>query len=94
MNFQYNNILLQMLMVLFPIILYLTLINDRKLVKNDHFYWGVVCAITMGLSIAFSIKIDKGIFLDLRMVPWFLAFIFGGKSVGICVTISSLSFAF
>jgi two-component system sporulation sensor kinase B len=87
MNFQYNNILLQMLMVLFPIILYLALINDRKLVKNNHFYWGVVCAITMGLSIAFSIKIDKGIFLDLRMVPWFLAFIYGGKYVGICVTI-------
>ncbi|WP_180956603.1 sensor histidine kinase [Bacillus canaveralius] len=87
MSFQYNNILIQMLMVLFPIILYLALTNDRQTIKNEHSYWGYICAITMGLSIAFSVKLDDGIFLDLRMVPWFLSFIYGGTAVGIHVTI-------
>ncbi|CAH0346669.1 HAMP domain-containing sensor histidine kinase [Bacillus sp. CECT 9360] len=87
MEIQYNNILLQMLMVLFPIILYLAITNDRYTNKKDHSYWGYICAITMGLTMAFAIKIDEGIFLDLRMVPWFLSFIYGGTTVGIWVTI-------
>ncbi|PLR78328.1 hypothetical protein CU633_05830 [Bacillus sp. V3-13] len=87
MGFQYDNILLQMLMVLFPIILYLALMNDRQTVKNENSYWGYICAITMGLSMAFAINIEEGIFLDLRMVPWFLSFIYGGTAVGIYVTI-------
>ncbi|PLR95033.1 sensor histidine kinase [Bacillus sp. T33-2] len=87
MGFQFDNILLQMLMVLFPIILYLALTNDRQTDKHQSAYWGYICAITMGLSMAFAIIIDKGIFLDLRMVPWFLSFVYGGTPVGICVTV-------
>ncbi len=86
MGLQSNNILLQMLVVLFPIILYQALVNNRKLAKKESFYWGIVFSVTMGLCITFAIKIEEGIFLDLRMVPWFLAYIYGGKTVGIIVT--------
>ncbi len=87
MDVQYDNILLQMLMVLFPIISYQAFMNNRKLEDKEPFYWGVVFSVTMGLCIAFAIKISDGIILDLRMVPWFLAFIYGGKAVGIFVTL-------
>lgn len=87
MNFQTNNILLQMLMVLFPIIIYQALVNNRKLEKNEPFYWSFVFSITMVLCLTFAIKLDEGIMLDLRMVPWFLAYIYGGKSGGIFVSV-------
>ncbi|WP_318509037.1 LytS/YhcK type 5TM receptor domain-containing protein [Bacillus sp. T3] len=87
MDFQTNNILLQMLMVLFPIILYQALVNNRKLEKYEPFYWSFVFSITMILCLTFAIKLEDGILIDLRMVPWFLAYIYGGKSVGIFVTV-------
>ena len=87
MDLQYDNILLEMLMVLFPIISYQAFMNNRKLEDKESFYWGLVFSVTMGLCITFAIKIEEGIILDLRMVPWFLAFIYGGKAVGIFVTL-------
>ncbi|RFU67901.1 sensor histidine kinase [Peribacillus saganii] len=87
MEFQYDKILLQMLMVLFPIILYLALAKEPRGEKRERTLWGIVCAATMVLSISVAIKIDNGIFLDLRMVPWFLAFIYGGTGTGILVTL-------
>jgi two-component system, sporulation sensor kinase B len=87
MDLQFDYILLQILMILFPIILYQALMNNRKLEKMETFYWGLVFTVTMGLCIIFAIKIDEGIFLDLRMVPWFLAYIYGGRVVGTFVTV-------
>ncbi|MCM3586677.1 ATP-binding protein [Mesobacillus maritimus] len=87
MDLQIDKILLQILMVLFPIILYQALQNNRQFGKNEKVYWGIVFTITMALCILYAIKIKEGVYLDLRMVPWFLAFIYGGKSVGIFVTL-------
>ncbi len=87
MDLQFDYILLQMLMVLFPIILYQALLADRASKKAQPYYWGLVFAVTMGLCIVFALKLEDGVFLDLRMVPWFLAFLYGGKAVGICVTL-------
>ncbi|WP_409303049.1 ATP-binding protein [Peribacillus sp. SCS-155] len=86
MDFQYDKILLQMLMVLFPIILFLALGADRS-GKRGNIVWGIVCGFTMYSSMLVPITIDDGIFLDLRLVPWFLAFIYGGTWIGIFVTI-------
>ncbi len=86
MHFQYDQLLLQMLIVQIPIILYLVISNDRGDKAREKIMWGVLCAITMGLSVTFSIILD-GIRLDSRMVPWYLAFIYGGNYAGIFVTI-------
>ncbi|NMD72852.1 HAMP domain-containing histidine kinase [Bacillus sp. DNRA2] len=87
MVLQSENILIQMLVVLFPIILYQALINNRKLKRGETFYWSIVFSATMFLCLMFAIKIDDGIILDLRMVPWFLAFIYGGNAVGLVVSL-------
>jgi two-component system, sporulation sensor kinase B len=86
MGLQFENILLQILMVLFPIILYQALQSNQKFGKKEAFYWGMVFTTTMGLCLAYGFEIKEGIYLDLRMVPWFLAFIYGGKVVGTFVT--------
>jgi two-component system, sporulation sensor kinase B len=86
MDFQYEKILLQMLMVLFPIILFLALGSERW-GKRINVSWGIVCTVTMVFSMMVPIRVDEGIFLDLRLVPWFLAFIYGGTRVGISVSI-------
>src|SRR5689334_15145185 len=86
MPFQYNQLLLQVLIVLIPIILYLALSNDKGDETQENIIWGVVCAITLALSITFSIIID-GIRIDSRMVPWYLAFIYGGMNVGAFVSV-------
>ncbi|WP_180954614.1 HAMP domain-containing sensor histidine kinase [Bacillus sp. V5-8f] len=86
MDFQYDRLLLQMLIVLIPIILYLATSSDRKGRTRENILWGVVCAFTLSLTIVVSIICDPGIRLDLRMVPWYLSFIYGGTGVGIFVT--------
>jgi len=87
MNIHYDYILLQMLMVLFPIILYQAIMSDKKMSqKAETAYWFAVCAITVSLCIVFSIQLEEGIYLDLRMIPWFLAFIYGGRGVGLLVS--------
>ncbi|MBM7652822.1 sensor histidine kinase [Neobacillus cucumis] len=86
MPFQYDQLLLQVLIVLIPIILYLALSNDKGDETQENIIWGVVCAITLALSIIFSIIID-GIRIDSRMVPWYLAFIYGGMNVGAFVSV-------
>ncbi|WP_147534622.1 ATP-binding protein [Bacillus marasmi] len=87
MVLQIENILIQMLVVLFPIILYQALINNRKPKRKLKFYGITVFSATMLLCLMFAFEIDDGIILDLRMVPWFLAFIYGGNTVGFVVTI-------
>ncbi|MCM3033992.1 HAMP domain-containing sensor histidine kinase [Niallia sp. MER 6] len=86
MQFQYDQLLLQMLIVQIPIILYLVISYDRGDKAGENVLWGILCAITMGLSVSFSIILD-GIRLDSRMVPWYLAFIYGGNYAGILVTV-------
>ncbi|RFU65081.1 ATP-binding protein [Peribacillus glennii] len=87
MDFQYERLLLQMLIVLIPIILYLATSNDRRDKKRESLIWCAVCAFTLALSISVPIISDRGILLDLRMVPWYLSFIYGGTSVGVIVSI-------
>ncbi|WP_251552266.1 ATP-binding protein [Neobacillus muris] len=87
MMIQYDHILLQMLMVLFPIILYQAIMSDKRMGhKLEAAYWFAVCATTVSLCVVFTIKIEEGIYLDLRMVPWFLAFLYGGPAVGFLVS--------
>lgn len=87
MEIQYENILLQILMVLFPIVLFLTMFNTPLSSKKKKVTLGIICAVTMSLSLAVPIYIREGIFIDLRMVPWYIAFMYGGNVVGIFVTL-------
>ncbi|MFE8702744.1 ATP-binding protein [Cytobacillus sp. FJAT-54145] len=87
MEFQLDDILLQVLMVMFPVVLYLAMVKDSFNERKKRIWLGVTCAISMLLSFTVAIDINEGIFLDLRLVPWFIAYIYGGNLVGIVVTV-------
>jgi two-component system, sporulation sensor kinase B len=85
MNVAIQHILLQILMVLFPIILYLALTSERNQPEKGNLLWGIACAASIGLSMLFSIDIH-GVLLDIRLVPLFLSFLYGGTLIGVSVT--------
>lgn len=86
MQFQIEQILLQALMVLFPIVLFMAAFNDYSNKKKNNLIFTLILMITTGLSLIFAIKIDDGVILDLRMVPLYIAYIYGGNVVGLIVT--------
>lgn len=86
MQFQIEHILLQALMVLFPIVLFMAAFNDHSNKKKNNLIFTLVLMLTTGLSLIFAIKIDDGVILDLRMVPLYIAYIYGGNVVGLAVT--------
>ncbi|MBB2480783.1 HAMP domain-containing histidine kinase [Bacillus sp. APMAM] len=87
MDFHYQNILLQVLMVLFPFIIYLVLVKEKISDIKHRVMFGVTCGIAITLSLSFAIQINNGRLLDLRLVPWYLAFIYGGNITGVAVTL-------
>jgi two-component system, sporulation sensor kinase B len=87
MKFQYDSILLQILMVIFPFVLYLVLSKDKISDVKSKVIFGITCTITITLSLTVAIHVNEGRILDLRLVPWYLAFIYGGNVTGIIVTL-------
>lgn len=87
MSLQFDRILLQSLMVIIPIVLYSTLKKEKGNPQKESIILGIVCSACILLSILFAVRIDQGIFLDMRMVPWFLSFIYGGNLAGVIVTV-------
>ncbi|MGV3464279.1 MAG: ATP-binding protein, partial [Heyndrickxia sp.] len=87
MEIHYDNILLQVLMVLFPFIIYLVLVKDKISDVKHRVMFGLTCGIAITLSLLFAIQINNGRLLDLRLVPWYLAFIYGGNITGIGITL-------
>lgn len=86
MQIQIEQILLQALMVLFPIVLYMAIFNDQTNKKKRKLIFSLILILTTGLAQVFAIKIESGIILDLRMVPLYFAFIYGGNLAGLAVT--------
>jgi two-component system sporulation sensor kinase B len=87
MEFQFEYILLQVLMVLFPIVFFLAIYTDHSNLKKKKFFIGLICVLAISLSLMVPIILQDGIILDLRMVPWYVAFMYGGNVVGISVTL-------
>ncbi|MGE8203211.1 ATP-binding protein [Heyndrickxia sp. NPDC080065] len=87
MEFQFERILLQVLMVLFPFVLYLVLVNGKVSDLRNKIMFGLTCAITIVLSLTFGVHLNPNKILDLRLIPLSLSFIYGGNIVGIIVSV-------
>lgn len=86
MQIQIEHILLQALMVLFPTVLYLAIFNDQPNKKKRTLIFALILMLTSGLAQVFAIEVDDGVILDLRMVPLYFAYVYGGNMVGLAVT--------
>ncbi|MBS4174660.1 sensor histidine kinase [Bacillus sp. FJAT-49736] len=87
MEIHYDNILLQILMVLFPFVLFLVLVKEKIHDVKNKILFGVTCGIAVTLSLSFAIQINEGKLIDLRLVPLYLAFIYGGNITGIIISL-------
>ncbi|GIN84657.1 sporulation kinase [Heyndrickxia sporothermodurans] len=86
MEIQFERMLLQVLMMLFPFVLYLVLVNEKISNKRSKVIFGITCVITTVLSLTFAVHIEERI-LDLRLIPIYLAFMYGGNITGIIIAI-------
>ena len=86
MHVNIEHILLQALMVLFPMVLYIALFNDQANKNKRKLIFTLILMITTGLVQIFAIKIDEGVILDLRMIPVYFAYMYGGNMAGLTVT--------
>ncbi|QQZ08920.1 ATP-binding protein [Heyndrickxia vini] len=87
MEFQFERILLQVLMVLFPFVLFLVFANGKINDLKRKIIFGLMCLLSISLSLTFAIQLGEGKYLDLRYIPWYLSFIYGGNIVGIIVSL-------
>lgn len=88
MVYHFEYLLLQILMVLFPILLFHALIKRKfRTDSNKRIAFGLVCCVSIALLLLFSVEIGEGKLIDLRLVPWYLSFIYGSFNIGLGVTI-------
>lgn len=84
----FSQLLLQVTYLFFPLVLYFALLKfNDSLDKYYSIYVGIFCGLSIYLCMAFPITIGTGNMMDLRMVPWMLAFLYGGFPTGIAVTL-------
>jgi two-component system sporulation sensor kinase B len=85
----FEGLLLQMLIVLFPIIMYHAL-RKPKDNKGEDYLFSLLCFFSMILCMSFPVVIEGGIQLDLRFVPWLLSFLYGNRYVAVGQTVVML----
>lgn len=81
-------LLVQIIYILFPILLYFSLLKNNVLLKKyTPTILGLLCALSIYLCMTYPISFVTGNILDLRNIPWIISFLYGGFHVGISVTL-------
>ncbi|GIM46498.1 two-component sensor histidine kinase [Collibacillus ludicampi] len=92
-----NQILLQVLIILFPIIIYYFYWEDISLIENKksiEFAYGIISGTSIILCMICSFPIYHGYLLDLRTIPLLIGFLYGGYGTGIFISVVFLSFRY
>lgn len=91
----FTDLILQILMILFPILIYYALfrrkIYDRK---KRCCTLTIVCTISVLFCMTYPASIGNDNILDLRVVPWFISFFYGGPISGLIVTFILMLYKF
>lgn len=83
-----KDLLLQILIILSPSLFFVVL-KDKFLTFRAHskIYAGMTYSLSLVFCMMFPITFTGGAFYDLRAVPWLLSFLYGGKRIGLAVTL-------
>jgi two-component system sporulation sensor kinase B len=88
-----KDLLLQILIILFPSLFFVVIKNKLSTLRNDSkIYIGLTNSISILLCMMFPISFNGGMYFDLRAVPWLLSFLYGGKKTGLAVTFVLFSY--
>ncbi|CEH28917.1 hypothetical protein AM501_26985 [Aneurinibacillus migulanus] len=92
-----NQILLQVFLILFPILLYHLYWGENDLLEDkrkSRFAYGLLSTVSIVLCMIFTFPISNGYLLDLRTVPLLISFLYGGYRSGIFVTVVFLGYRY
>jgi two-component system, sporulation sensor kinase B len=92
-----KQILLQVFLILFPILLYHLYWGENDLQEDkrkSRFAYGLLSTISIILCMLFKVSVYDGYILDLRAVPLLLAFLYGGYVSGLFVTAVLLGYRY
>lgn len=92
-----THILLQILLILFPILLYHLYWGANDLLEDEKKYkfaYGVISTISIILCMSLTFPFYHGYLLDLRAVPLVIAFLYGGYYSGLFVTVIFLVYRY
>lgn len=93
----FKDLLFQVVVILVPVLLYYALFNPKGYqltVAKNKIVVGIFSSVSIILCMSFPVYFESGTILDLRSVPWLLAFFYGGNLVGFLVTIVLIVFRF
>ncbi|MFV8827811.1 ATP-binding protein [Alkalihalobacterium sp. APHAB7] len=88
-----QQLLLQGVFILFPTLLYYTILkNNKYLKKYNNLIVGFLSGLAIFLCMSFPVSFSSGNMMDLRTIPWILSFLYGSFPIGIFVTIMMFAF--
>lgn len=86
-------VLYQVLIVLFPILVYHLFFNEKNSERRKPFSkLTIIMLVILSLAMSFPIHFSTGYVYDFRMIPFIIAFLYGGTLPGVIVTIVLLIF--
>jgi two-component system sporulation sensor kinase B len=92
-----TQILLQVFLILFPILLYHLYWGENDVLgdkRKSELAYGLMSTISIILCMFFTFPISHGYLLDLRTVPLLIAFLYGGQFFGLFVTVIFLLYRY
>lgn len=91
----FAQLFLQITFIVLPILIYYSLLkNHLTLKKYKTVLSGLLCGLSILLCMAFPISFITGNMMDLRSIPWMIAFLYGSFPLGIILTISMFVYRF
>ncbi|NMD71319.1 sporulation kinase [Bacillus sp. DNRA2] len=86
-------VLYQVLIVLFPILVYHLFFNEKNSERRKPFSkLTIIMLVILCLAMSFPIHFSAGYVYDFRMIPFIIAFLYGGTLPGVIVTIVLIIF--
>lgn len=89
-------VLTQILIVLFPIFVYQLFFNDsnKPYKKGPNIKLTLILLVMVLLTMSFPVRFSEGYIYDFRIVPFIIAFLYGGLIPGLLTLITLLVFRF
>jgi two-component system sporulation sensor kinase B len=85
--FSFDNYLFALLVVLVPVFVYFSFFNKKDFFKENAPFFGLLCCVSIILSMTYPLELATGRIYDLRTIPWLLAFLYGGFHIGVVATV-------
>ncbi|MDC3417611.1 ATP-binding protein [Aquibacillus salsiterrae] len=85
--FNFENYLFALLVILIPVFIYFSFFYKKYPTKVNYYIIGFLCAIAIIISMSYPFNLATGHVYDMRTIPWLIAFLYGGRKMGLFATL-------